>query len=80
MNEKINLDMMMNNNVAEHAASALAEKISEQVNRLVQFHERQIEPGINEEDVEMRERQIIRLQHEFSEVRSMLSPLTGQVI
>jgi hypothetical protein len=43
----------------------------------VTFHERQITAESAEEDVEMRERQIIRLQHEFSAVRSLLANGSG---
>ena len=60
-------------------ANSVAEIMAANVDRLVAFHQVQILPDSSEEDIEMRERQIIRLQHEFSAVRSMLRelPISG---
>jgi hypothetical protein len=71
------MDMMMQETKAVQSASTLTEQMAAHVDRLVTFHERQITAESNEEDVEMRERQIIRLQHEFSAVRSLLASGSG---
>lgn len=58
--------------------TASKEKLAEQVERLIEFQENQIVPGSNEEDVEMRERAIIRIQHEFSAMRTKYRSFNGQ--
>lgn len=54
------------------SAPQVSALVSEHMEKLLRFHEAQIVPGSNEEDVEMHERQIMRLQQEFSEVRDLL--------
>jgi hypothetical protein len=64
--------MTMYQDQVGQVSPSIADRLAEHVERLVEFHESQIVPGCNEEDVEMRERQIIQLQQEFSEVRAVL--------
>ena len=75
--QKQTMNMMMQEAKAVQTASNLKEQLAAHVDRLVTFHEHKITAECNEEDVEMRERQIIRLQHEFSAVRSLLSSGAG---
>lgn len=54
------------------SAPQVSALVSEHMEKLIRFHEAQIMPGSNEEDVEMHERQIMRLQQEFSEMKGLL--------
>ncbi|MCU0435542.1 MAG: hypothetical protein MUC87_18935 [Bacteroidia bacterium] len=59
-------------------ASEAGELLTELVNTKIRFHEKRIQQaGDNEEDIKMREKRIIELQRDLSNIRQYLRQETG---